>query len=487
MGTAQLAAVVRHIRDLAADHETGEQTDGALLRAFLSRNNQPAFEALLRRHGPMVWRVCQRTLGNTHDAEDALQATFLVLAQRATSIRKAESLASWLHGVAYRMAANARKAAARRHKHESQVNPTPPRDPALSAAWQELQVLLDEQIQGLPETLRATFVLCCLENKSCAEAAQQLGLEEGAVWKRLSRARKLLRERLSRRGVSLVAALAAVAVGAKDASAALSRSLVVSMAKAAAQMVARQPLACGLVSAKVMTLIEGVDQAMFLSKCKMAILVISCSALLGAGLGLASLHRASAESPKEPPPQKATGGISANAEEVVQVRGRVLDPEGKPVLLAMSGTATSRTAVAEPQLKLQVLGPAKTRTVGEEIKLEVVLSTDGDQSYEFLLGAFPQAFGVYVLGPWGAIQPDMTKVRPENWMHQEHSTAARIIVAKGKPYRTTVKLSDYFPVTDAAQFKPGAYQVNVKFYETRLKMSAPIDSGAMRFELAPKK
>jgi hypothetical protein len=154
-------------------------------------------------------------------------------------------------------------------------------------------------------------------------------------------------------------------------------------------------------------------------------------------------------------------------------------------LLAISGTTTSPAAAAEPQLKLEVIGPAKAPAIGEEIKLEVVLSTDGDQTYQFQLGAFPQAFGVYLLGPWGAIQPD--KVLPQNWMHQQHGPAAHISVAKGKPYRTTVKLSDYFPVVDAAQFKPGAYQVNVKFYDSGLKMSAPIDSGAVRLELAPKK
>lgn len=112
MATAQLGAVLRYIGNLAADPKIGEQTDGALLRAFLSRNDQAAFEALVRRHGPMVLRVCLRTLGHSHDAEDALQATFFVLARQAGSIRKRKSLASWLHGVAYRMATHAKRAAA---------------------------------------------------------------------------------------------------------------------------------------------------------------------------------------------------------------------------------------------------------------------------------------------------------------------------------------------------------------------------------------
>ncbi|MES2477191.1 MAG: hypothetical protein V4640_15510 [Verrucomicrobiota bacterium] len=148
---------------------------------------------------------------------------------------------------------------------------------------------------------------------------------------------------------------------------------------------------------------------------------------------------------------------------------------------------TSIAVASEPKLKLQVIAPTKPVTVGEEITLEVVLSTDGEQSHTFLLGAFAQSFGIYVLGPWGTVQPDLAKVRPENWMHQEHSAGAKITVAKDKPYRTTVKLSDYFKVGESEAFKPGGYQVNVKFYESEWKMSAPIDSGVERFELTTQK
>src|SRR5262245_38561451 len=230
MATAQLGAVLRHIRDLAADPAGGEQTDGAWLRAFLSRNDPAAFEVLVRRHGPMVLRVCRRTLGDAHEAEDALQATFLVLARKAASIRKRGSLASWIHGVAYRMANHAKRAATRRHQHESRAAPARPRDPALLAAWQELQTLLDEEIDGLAEGPRAAFICCCLENKSCAEAARQLGVQESTVRMRLSRARKVLQERLTQRGVTLTAALAASSLGANGVSAAVPRSLVVSTA-----------------------------------------------------------------------------------------------------------------------------------------------------------------------------------------------------------------------------------------------------------------
>jgi RNA polymerase sigma factor (sigma-70 family) len=344
MATVQLGAVLRHIRDLAADPKRSEQTDGALLRAFLGNSDQAAFEALLRRHGPMVLRVCRRALGNVDDAEDALQATFLVLAQKAASIRKRQSLASWLHGVAYRMATDARRAAARRHRHESRAHSIQARDPVLSAAWRELQLLLDEEIAGLPDGLRAPFVLCCLESLSSAETAQQLGLQETTVRKRLSRARKFLQLRLTRRGVSLTTVLAA-AVGANDALAAVPRWLVGPTAQAATQITAGQALTAGPVSARVITLVEGVNQAMLLSKCKRALLLLICTASVATGVGLAALHGAGAgsgpmarqasqeatsEGLKKERPQPADAPARVKDKDAVEFAGLVLDAKGKP-------------------------------------------------------------------------------------------------------------------------------------------------------------
>jgi RNA polymerase sigma factor (sigma-70 family) len=347
MAAAQLEAGVRCIRNLAANRTLNDSTDGALLRAFLDRNDQSAFEALLRRHGAMVLRLCRRLLRQEQDAEDVFQATFLTLAQQAHSIRKKESLASWLHEVAYRMATHAHRAAARRRRHESQADMGQPPDPALSAAWREIQVLLDEEIERLPETLRAAFVPCCLENKSCAEAANQLGVQEATVWKRVSRARKLLQERLSRRGVSLSAVLAGFAVGANGASAALPRSLVRPIVAAAARMVKGQPLVGGPVSSKVLTLMKGANRAMFLTKGKTAILLLVCTTIVSIGLGMAAVRQAAGTEPgartpptsqqgagegsKEAPPQPAgKEPAPAEAKEAVKVRGRVLDPDGKP-------------------------------------------------------------------------------------------------------------------------------------------------------------
>jgi RNA polymerase sigma factor (sigma-70 family) len=308
MATVLLEKVVRHIRRLTADPKIGEQTDAVLLSAFLSRNDHAAFEVLVRRHGPMVLRVCLRTLGCLHDAEDALQATFLVLARQAASIRKKTSLASWLHGVAHRMAIQARKAASRRHKYESNASPGRPPDPARRAAWQELAAFIDEEIQRLPQALRTPFVSCCLQNRSCAETARLLGIQEGAVRMRLSRARQRLQRQLKRRGVSLTSVLAASVLGANDALAALPGPLVASAVRAAARIAAGEAITGKLISANVAVLTAGALKAMFLAKVKVGAMVVVASVLAIAGALMAGLHALPAMA--QAPPQAAEKGDS---------------------------------------------------------------------------------------------------------------------------------------------------------------------------------
>src|SRR5262249_8218004 len=242
----------------------------------------------------------------------------------------------------------AKRAAARRHKHESQANPTPPRDPALSAAWQELQVLLDEEIDRLPETLRTPFISCCLENKSCAEAARQLGVKESTVCMRLSRARRLLQGRLARRGVALTTVLATVGL-AQGTLAAVPPSLVGSTGKAATHVASGRVLTAGLVPAEVISLVEGANKAMFLTKAKVATAVLLVVSLLAAGTGipshqvLAAKHANTQPSKRSGPSVKVPGqtvpgdeGKSAaeaakgDQEDRVSVKGQVLDPDGKP-------------------------------------------------------------------------------------------------------------------------------------------------------------
>src|SRR5947208_7242539 len=209
MHAAKFNRVARQVRAMAIA-PAGGPTDRQLLQGFCARGEQAPFAELVGRDGPMVLRVCRRVLRHEQDAEDAFQATFLVLARKAGSVRKAEALASWLHGVAHRVALRAKRDAGRRRAHEREVQPMPA-GATSEADWREVQSALDEEIRALPERYRAPFVLCFLEGKSRAEAAAELGLKEGTVWSRLTQARELLRERLGRRGIALPALLAAVA------------------------------------------------------------------------------------------------------------------------------------------------------------------------------------------------------------------------------------------------------------------------------------
>ncbi len=199
--------LLRHIRKLLAVPSARELPDQQLLERFIHRHDEVAFETLIQRHGPLVLGLCRRVLHHEHDAEDAFQATFLVLAQKAGSIRKLGSVSSWLYGVANRIAAKARMNAAKRRSHENRAESLPTGEPAEDVNWRELRSVLDEELQRLPEKYRAPLVLCYLEGKTQDEAARELDWTAGSVKGRLERGRDALRVRLSRRGVTLSVAL----------------------------------------------------------------------------------------------------------------------------------------------------------------------------------------------------------------------------------------------------------------------------------------
>src|SRR6202453_3564544 len=163
MQDVKLQTVVRRIRTVAAASPAVELTDRQLLQAFSARGEQQAFAALVDRHGPLVLGVCRRVLRQEQDAEDAFQATFLVLARNVGAIRKREALGSWLYGVAYRVTMRARQQTEPGRAKGDQHSATAPSDPGWKAAWQEVQAILDEEVQALPEKQRTVFVFCCLE------------------------------------------------------------------------------------------------------------------------------------------------------------------------------------------------------------------------------------------------------------------------------------------------------------------------------------
>jgi RNA polymerase sigma factor (sigma-70 family) len=232
-----------------------EPPDGFLLRRFSESRDPAAFEALVRRHGPMVQGVCRRVLGDAHSAEDAFQATFLVLVRKLESLRKPDQLANWLYGVAVRVARKARLKEAIRVKREKQRSDImPPQTDSHEVEWRELAAVLDEELSQIPEKYRAPLVLCYLGGKTNAEAAEKLGLPAGSMSTLLARAREILRRRLKRRGVTLSATLLAVLLAQNAAQAAVPATLVSQTAKLAAAYATNSATAG--VSAEIVSLVD---------------------------------------------------------------------------------------------------------------------------------------------------------------------------------------------------------------------------------------
>jgi RNA polymerase sigma factor (sigma-70 family) len=274
--------VLRQLRTLYRFGVIGNQSDEELLDRFLARRDETAEEAfsvLLQRHGPMVLGVCRRVLGDVHEAEDAFQATFLVLARKASSVVRREKVASWLYGVACRTAREARDRASRRRAREERVSKSPRVEPSGGDSLAELRAILDEELARLPVRYRGAVVLCELEGLSRQEAAIQLGIPEGTLSSRLSRAKAQLRERLTRRGVALPV-LVLVANLLREASAtALPDALIESTVRAAMRVAAGSSAAV-VVSASVASLTEGVLKAMLLGKLKAIVLCMGALAVV---------------------------------------------------------------------------------------------------------------------------------------------------------------------------------------------------------------
>jgi RNA polymerase sigma factor (sigma-70 family) len=253
--------------------------DGELLGRFVERRDETALAALVKRHGPMVWGVCRRLLAH-HDAEDAFQATFIVLVRKAASVKPRGMVGNWLYGVARQVSLQARTTV-RRRAREIQVTQMPDVE-APQDKWADVRPILDEELSRLPDHYRAVIVLCDLESRSRKEVARQFGCPEGTVASRLARAREMLAKRLTARGVALSGGVAVLAQGM--ASASVPASVVSSTIKAASLCAAGQ----AVMPVKVAALAEGVMKAMLVSKLKPAMAVLIVAAMVGLiGYGVA--------------------------------------------------------------------------------------------------------------------------------------------------------------------------------------------------------
>jgi RNA polymerase sigma factor (sigma-70 family) len=258
------------------------ETDRQLLQRFATQRDGAAFEALVHRHGGMVWRVCRQVLGEAHAAEDAFQATFLVLVRKAGSVGRPELLANWLYGVARRVALRARKTRARRETHER------PGAEALAAAAVEdaprhdPEPVLHEELERLPAKYRSPMVLCYLEGRTNEEAAQQLQWPVGTLKVRLLRGREILRTRLVRRGLVLSAAVLTTSLAA-EAAAAVPPALAVTTTRAALAFAAGSAAGTGALSAHAVALAEGLLRGMSWTRLMIAAVALLTAGLLGTG------------------------------------------------------------------------------------------------------------------------------------------------------------------------------------------------------------
>jgi RNA polymerase sigma factor (sigma-70 family) len=284
MADIRLAAVIRYLHRLANPSASEGQSDAVLLGRLAAQRDPAAFETLLRRHGPLVWRVCRRVLHREQDAEDAFQATFLALTRQVKSIRKPESLTSFLHGTAYRIARRLREDD-RRRSSARKIPPTLVCDPSHEASWRELGRIVEEEVHTLPEKLRTALLLCYWEGLTNEEAARRLGCPCGTLKARLAKARKLLHDRLTRRGVTLPAGAIALLLAPGNGEAAVPSMLAVRTANMAGA------------SPRVAALVEGGLQSMTLTRVKIALVLLALGTV-ASGIGVLA-HRAPVAAEKE--------------------------------------------------------------------------------------------------------------------------------------------------------------------------------------------
>jgi RNA polymerase sigma factor (sigma-70 family) len=305
-----MSSVIDNIRSAVLRTGATAMTDGQLLERFVTRRDNAAFEALLLRHGPRVLGVCRRLLHHEQDAEDAFQATFLVLVRKAARVQPADQVGNFLYGVACHAARKARAAAARRHAKERQLARADRQEPGDEVERRELRRLLDGELRRLPAVYRAAVVLCDLGGQTRAEAARQLGWPEGTVAGRLARARALLARRLAQRGLALSSG-ALVAALSGEVSAGVPVPLVSAVLRAATQ---------GPAPGQAVALANIVTNALLVSKLKTAAVVLLAAGVVGTGSRIRSSRAAELADPAAPPVPQRAGNVAGKTAAIAEDR-----------------------------------------------------------------------------------------------------------------------------------------------------------------------
>jgi RNA polymerase sigma factor (sigma-70 family) len=263
-----------------------QASDADLLDRFAGARDESAFALLVWRHGPLVIGLCHRLLRHEQDSEDVFQATFLTLARKAGSIGKKEALASWLYKVAYRIACRVRTKVPVLPNHAAVMEGKSAPEVEADVVWRDLRSVLDQEVAQLPESYSRPIILCYLEGKTHEEAAVLLGCPKGTIAARLARARERLRQRLTRRGVTLSAGALTSLMAENALAGAVTSELVRATVQAALAYASGKTVAVGVLSAKAVVLTEGVLQMIWYAKMKLVGVVLLAVVLAGAGIGL---------------------------------------------------------------------------------------------------------------------------------------------------------------------------------------------------------
>jgi RNA polymerase sigma factor (sigma-70 family) len=295
-----LNGFVQTLRRVVDRQSLADQSDAQLLESFVTKREQAAFEVLVRRHGGMVLTVCRRQVRNSHDADDAFQATFMTLARKAGAIRGSDAVGAWLYKVALRIAIRARARTSRRASCEEVVSNLAELAPVSDPPPGDMRRVMDEEIGRLPEKYRLAVILHYLEGRTVLEAARILGCPKGTVLSRLARAREHLRTRLVRRGVAGSAGMVAAALAQPSVQAAVPAHLARATVLAAMQPTAAQAMAAGVISLNAAALSEGVLRIMVLCKLKTLSSLALAVTLLGGGVGVFAYRTVVAGTPESP-------------------------------------------------------------------------------------------------------------------------------------------------------------------------------------------
>jgi RNA polymerase sigma factor (sigma-70 family) len=347
MSSSQFVSVLRYVRRLVEGSESAQSSDRQLLARYVVHRDEDAFAAIVQRHGTLVWGVCRRVLDDPNDADDAFQAAFLVLLNRATALRGRDCLAGWLQGVAWRLARKVKVEAARRKAKEAHPKTSTTSDASEAVIQRDVRQVLDEELDRLPEKYRVPLILCYLEGKTYNEAARLLGWPDGTVCGRLARARELLRQRLTRRGLTLsIAALTATSVEPLAAPA----TAVAAVGRMARAYLLSQPVA-GTSSTAVVGLARGLLETMALSKLRVGAFGLALFCVCAASAGWVTQRAGKATPAQEEPPAEAPRHIlnapQPNPGAAPEIRKDFYGDPLPPGVLARMGSSQFRHTRAD--------------------------------------------------------------------------------------------------------------------------------------------